>query len=102
MHDEATTFYTDMVDQTALGHRFLVEEFGVYPKVAWQIDPFGHSATQASLLSYEAGFEAIYFKRIDQQDMANRVADKSMELLWQASQSDGPTNSIFTGVMYWG
>ena len=38
-----------MVDQTALGHRFLTETFGIAPRYTWQLDPFGHSATQASL-----------------------------------------------------
>lgn len=53
MHDEAATHYIDMVDQTALGHRFLKEEFGVTPRIGWQIDPFGHSAVQAYLLGAE-------------------------------------------------
>lgn len=48
-------------------HRFLNRTFGVTPKVAWQIDPFGHSATQASLLSAAAGFEALFFGRADYQ-----------------------------------
>ena len=53
MHDEAATHYIDMIDQTALGHRFIKEEFGVTPRVGWQIDPFGHSAVQAYLLGAE-------------------------------------------------
>ncbi|CAN0557320.1 unnamed protein product, partial [Ectocarpus sp. 8 AP-2014] len=56
MHDEAAAHYVGMVDQTHLGHSFLREEFGeeALPRVAWQIDPFGHSATQASLLGAQA------------------------------------------------
>ena len=46
MHDEAATHYIAMVDQTTLGHRFLKDEFDKIPTVGWQIDPFGHSATQ--------------------------------------------------------
>ena len=46
MHDEATPYYTDMIDQTTLGHRFLAEELDVVPRIGWQIDPFGHSAVQ--------------------------------------------------------
>jgi len=53
MHDEAVTHYIDMIDQTALGHQFLKEEFGVTPRIGWQIDPFGHSAVQAYLLGAE-------------------------------------------------
>lgn len=56
MHDEAAVHYIDMIDQTTLGHRFIKEEFGVVPKIGWQIDPFGHSAVQAYLLSAEVKF----------------------------------------------
>lgn len=53
MHDEATVHYIDMIDQTTLGHQFLKQEFGQAPRIAWQIDPFGHSAVQAYLLGAE-------------------------------------------------
>lgn len=56
MHDEATTHYIDMIDQTTLGHRFIKEEFDVTPTVGWQIDPFGHSAVQAYLLGAEVSY----------------------------------------------
>jgi alpha-mannosidase len=48
MHDEAAAHYVDMVDQTSLGHRVLLNEFGPQgvPTTTWQLDPFGHSATQ--------------------------------------------------------
>lgn len=49
MHDEAATHYIAMIDQTTLGHRYLLEQFGPdrgVPTVAWQLDPFGHSATR--------------------------------------------------------
>jgi hypothetical protein len=36
-HDEATTHYVDMIDQTTLGHAFLMEEFGAIPRIGWQI-----------------------------------------------------------------
>lgn len=53
MHDEATTHYIDMIDQTTLGHQFIKKEFDVTPRIGWQIDPFGHSAVQAYLLGAE-------------------------------------------------
>ena len=80
MHDEAATHWIDMVDQTTLGHQFILKEFGVTPKVGWQIDPFGHSSTQAALLSAKVGFEGLFFGRIDYKDHDARIARKDMEL----------------------
>lgn len=54
-----------MIDQTTVGHQFLNSTFGVTPRIGWQIDPFGHSATQASLMSGILGFDALYFGRAD-------------------------------------
>jgi alpha-mannosidase len=73
MHDEAGTHYISMIDQTTCGHKFLVEQFGVIPRIGWQIDPFGHSSTQAALLSAETGFDGLFFGRIDYQDRGNEV-----------------------------
>ena len=38
-HDEANTHYIDMIDQTTLGHRYIVEQFGekANPTAGWQI-----------------------------------------------------------------
>lgn len=59
MHDEATAHFVGMVDQTHVGHAFLRKLFGeeALPRVAWQIDPFGHSSTQASLLGAQVSEE---------------------------------------------
>jgi hypothetical protein len=35
MHDEANPYYQDMLDNMALGHKFLLEEFGVRPTIGW-------------------------------------------------------------------
>ncbi|CAE8668024.1 unnamed protein product, partial [Polarella glacialis] len=98
MHCEATPHYVDMIDQTSLGHKFLFQEFGVSPKIGWQIDPFGHSATQAALLSAEAGFVGLFFGRIDFQDLAIRVNESKAEFVWRASPSLGPSAQVFTGL----
>ncbi|OAF69774.1 hypothetical protein A3Q56_02473 [Intoshia linei] len=47
MNDEATTYYSDIIDQMTLGHEFIKNTFGVeaVPTIAWQIDPFGHSVS---------------------------------------------------------
>jgi len=98
MHDEAATHYMDMIDQTTLGHRFLMEEFDYVPHVGWQIDPFGHSATQAALLSSEAGLIGLFFGRIDYQDIDKRRKNKSCEFVWDASPSLGSRSKVFAGL----
>ncbi|KDD73762.1 glycosyl hydrolase, partial [Helicosporidium sp. ATCC 50920] len=93
-HDEATCHYQSMIDQTTLGHSFLKETFGVTPRVGWQLDPFGHSATQAALLTGEAGYEAIFFGRTDYQELAARRAQGHLEFLWRPHGEGEP---VFAG-----
>ncbi|KAK7262969.1 hypothetical protein RJT34_30552 [Clitoria ternatea] len=95
MHDEATTHYIDMIDQTTLGHRFIKDQFNYTPRAGWQIDPFGHSALQAYLLGAELGFDSVHFARIDYQDRAKRKGDKSLEVVWRGSQTFGSSSQIF-------
>ena len=97
MHDEATTHYIGMIDQTTLGHTFLKNELGVVPKVGWQLDPFGHSSTQASVFTAKLGFDALYFGRIDYQDLKKRKLDQECEGLWNASSSLNDT-TVFWGL----
>ena len=54
MDDEATTHYNAIIDEHSLGLEFLRQNFGDCgrPRVAWQIDPFGHSREQASLFAH--------------------------------------------------
>ncbi|GMN57390.1 hypothetical protein TIFTF001_026498 [Ficus carica] len=98
MHDEATPHYIDLIDQTTLGHQFIMKEFGQIPRVGWQIDPFGHSAVQAYLLGAELGFDSLFFARIDYQDRAKRLKDKTLEVVWQGSRSLSWSSQIFTGI----
>lgn len=53
MNDEASVHYSAVIDQMSLGLHFLKETFGECgrPRVAWHIDPFGHSREQASLFA---------------------------------------------------
>ncbi|KAH9770254.1 alpha-mannosidase [Citrus sinensis] len=98
MHDEAAPHYIDMIDQTTLGHRYIKEQFNVTPRIGWQIDPFGHSAVQAYLLSAEVGFDFLFFARIDYQDRAKRINEKTLEVVWRASKSLGSSAQIMTGI----
>ena len=98
MHDEAATHFMGMIDQTKLGHDFLKSTFDYIPTVGWQIDPFGHSAAQASLLSAEAGFDALYFGRIDYQDLSLRRSSQRVEGIWRSSPSLGSNAEVFWGL----
>lgn len=96
MHDEATTHFMGMIDQTTLGHDFLKKELGVIPTVGWQLDPFGHSSGQASYMTSLMGFDALYFGRIDHQDMKLRHETQECEGLWDASPNVG--HPVFWGL----
>lgn len=98
MHDEAATHFMGMMDQTTLGHNFLKETFDFTPSVGWQIDPFGHSSTQASLLSADAGFDALYFGRIDYQDLSLRRDSRRVEGIWRASAAQKDSAEVFWGL----
>lgn len=53
MNDEATTHYSATIDQMTLGLKFIENNFApdARPTIGWQIDPFGHSKEQASIMS---------------------------------------------------
>ena len=104
MHDEAAPLYTEMVDQTTRGHQFLKKHFGAdaIPKGTWQIDPFGHSNTQAWLLGAEAGMESMFWGRTDFQDFDVRKNTSRLEWIWEGSQSLGSSAQIFAGELYGG
>ncbi|KAL3141201.1 hypothetical protein ABBQ38_003541 [Trebouxia sp. C0009 RCD-2024] len=95
-HDEAAAHYVAMIDQTTRGHSFLKEQFGKVPTIGWQLDPFGHSATHASLMCGLLGFDALFFGRADYQDMEVRKAAKQMEVLWRGAKSFGDSADVFT------
>ncbi|XP_051693810.2 lysosomal alpha-mannosidase [Oryctolagus cuniculus] len=101
MNDEAATHYGAIVDQMTLGLRFLQDTFGDdgRPRVAWHIDPFGHSREQASLFA-QMGFDGFFLGRVDYQDKELRKQQKKMELVWRGSASlRPPTADLFTGIL---
>lgn len=99
MHDEAASYYEDQIDNMAVGHQFLKDTFNYKPKIGWQIDPFGHSATTAAFFS-KMGFNGYWFARPDYQHKAQRLVDKSMEMIWVPNTSQGNENQIFGAFTY--
>uniref|UniRef100_A0A095AYR0 Lysosomal alpha-mannosidase n=1 Tax=Schistosoma haematobium TaxID=6185 RepID=A0A095AYR0_SCHHA len=86
MADEATVYYSDAIDQLTYGHIVLKQLFGECgrPLVAWQIDPFGHSRDHSDLFQ-DAGFDAVYFQRIDYREKQKRKRLKQLEVLWDTT-----------------
>ena len=80
--------------------RWINEKFGVVPTVAWQIDPFGHQASFATL-GHQLGFNSIFFARIHYEDKVAREASKGMELLWKPPQSSGNEDAILAHVNFY-
>ena len=102
MHDEAVAHFSDMIDQTARGHLWLVETFGesALPKVGWQIDPFGHSLQQANLVGAAVGFEATFLGRADYGDLDRRRESKALEFRWvPESAGASPKTGAFVGAI---
>lgn len=101
MSDEATPHYSALIDQMTLGLKYLNDTFGEcgQPQVAWQIDPFGHSA-EVALEFADMGFDGVFFGRIDHEDIALRKKNKTMEMVWRPDDTLGPEGDFFTGVMY--
>mmetsp|Transcript_3463 Transcript_3463/g.5887 ORF Transcript_3463/g.5887 Transcript_3463/m.5887 type:complete len:270 (+) Transcript_3463:445-1254(+) len=99
MHDEACPHYEDMINNMALGHEFLLSEFGVVPRIGWHLDPFGHSSANPRLFA-DMGFDSWLFARIDYQDKEKRESEESMNFLWRPfSKHFGDSKQIFTATM---
>ena len=103
MNDEAATHYNAIIDQMTYGLKFIQDTFGddARPRIAWHIDPFGHSNEQASLFS-QMSFDGFFFGRIDYADKDSRLKEQRMEMVWRGSKAGnlGENSDIFTGVLY--
>ena len=75
--DEACPNYADVLRNFEMGHDFLWEEFGVRPRIGWQLDPFGHSAAYAEIYA-QMGLETMVFSRIRTEDFMQRKAAKKL------------------------
>jgi alpha-amylase/alpha-mannosidase (GH57 family) len=42
-NDEGCPNFDDIINNMMIGHEFIKKTFGVYPKVGWNVDTFGHS-----------------------------------------------------------
>jgi alpha-mannosidase len=79
----------------------LIEEFGVTPRVGWNIDPFGHTEANAALF-HDLGFDAVFFARMDWDQSKQRFDPKNRgsHFIWRPfSNNFGKQKEIFAGVL---
>jgi hypothetical protein len=95
MPDEGAPTYQDMLANMQKGLLFIEQEFGssARPKVAWSIDPFGHSTTYAELNAL-FGYDFFVVGRIDFQEKAQRFATQSMETVWRTGKTEIMTHVL--------
>jgi alpha-mannosidase len=66
-----------------LYRQWIREEFDINPpKIAWQLDIFGHSAAHAQLIT-EMGIEAMVFARMPYDLQQSWMLNKHMEFIWK-------------------
>ena len=73
-----------------------MREFGIVPKIAWQLDPFGHSSAVADLFA-EIGIEATVFARINSFEHYYRSLDRHLEFMWKPNFASGNTGEDIQG-----
>jgi hypothetical protein len=100
MNDEASPTYSAAINQMTEGHQFVLREFGPLGRasVGWHVDPFGHSASVASLWS-GMGFDAFGLERIDWREKDRRKASQELEFVWRGSDSLGAETQIFAHIL---
>ena len=82
MNDEATPYYTEIIDQLRLGLQFIKNEFNYTVKTGWYLDSFGHSNVNTYINSI-LGYENLVINRIDKQEFKTRFENKTLEFFWK-------------------
>ena len=70
-----------------MGRAFLEKEFRVFPRTAWQLDTFGHSAGVARLFA-EMGCDSMVFSRISESGKKERGVSKDLEFIWRPFEGE--------------
>ncbi|CAG9332642.1 MAN2A2_10 [Blepharisma stoltei] len=97
--DEANPDIEMVIRQIETGHNYLYENFGIEKvRVAWQIDPFGHSALTPAILA-NFGYEFLVINRVNYRYKEQLIEDGNLEFIWKGSEI-GDNHMIFTHLLY--
>lgn len=78
------------------------KEFGVVPKVSWDMRTPGHSSTN-SRINAQLGYHAQFFSQVDESLKQNllKAENMGMNFIWQpASSNFGDKYQIFTSIVH--
>ena len=85
--DEAVTTYDDILDNFMIGQTFLQKEFGIHPKVSWQLDAFGVSTAYARL-ARDVGFDGMFFSRVDISEKKEMRKKHVTQQIWRPHEEN--------------
>ncbi|XP_022823999.1 lysosomal alpha-mannosidase-like [Spodoptera litura] len=100
-NDEATPDYLHIIDQYTWGLRKLNDTLGPCgkPKAAWQIDTYGHTREQVSLLA-QMGYDGLFIGRVDHKQREAMIEEDRMEFMWRGSDVLGKMSDIMTHTLF--
>ncbi|XP_063898600.1 lysosomal alpha-mannosidase [Helicoverpa armigera] len=100
-NDEATPDYLHIIDQYTWGLRKLNDTLGPCgkPKAAWQIDTYGHTREQVSLLA-QMGYDGLFIGRVDHKERESMIEEDRMEFMWRGSDVLGKMSDIMTNTLF--
>lgn len=86
-NDEASTHYSDIIDQMTLGMRWINATFGAcaLPRAVWQLDTYGHSREQAALFA-QMGYDGLFLGRVSHLERRWRGNLDALEFVWHANE----------------
>lgn len=100
MSDEACPDEQSFLLNMETGHKWLYETFKKRPKIAWQIDPFGLSASTPGILA-KLGYQGLVINRIGTTTEQELEKTQDLEFIWQGHPNgpSGETSQLFTHVL---
>lgn len=77
-----------------------LKELGVTPKVGWQIDVFGLSASNARMMA-DSGIKAIFMNRVDVHEREIRRHNLDLEFIWRPYYMFSGKDAQLFGHLFW-